>query len=256
MIHETVIIDPAAEIAEDVEIGPYSVIGADVVIGAGCRIGSHVNIKGATVIGRDNRIYPHASIGEDPQDKKYAGESTRLEIGDGNTIREFVTINRGTTQDLGYTRVGDDNWIMAYAHIAHDCVIADHTILANGTNLAGHVEIHDHAILGGFTKVHQFCRIGAHAFCGMDCGVTRDVPPFVTTSGHPAEPKGINSEGLKRRGYSREQISSVKQAYRILYRSGLRLEEAIVALEEAAQEEPLLELLPTFLKESRRSVVR
>lgn len=256
MIHETAVVHADARLAEDVEVGAYSVIGGGVEIGAGTRVGPHVVIEGPTRIGAGNRIFQFASLGADPQDKKYDGEETRLVIGEGNTIREFVTINRGTAQDRSETRIGDDNWIMAYVHIAHDCVIGDHTIMANCATLAGHVEIHDHAILGGFTKVHQFCRVGRHAFCGMDCGITRDVPPFIMVSGHPAEPKGINSEGLKRHGFDSAEIAAAKQAYRTLYRQGLKLEEALEALRGQAESVPALSPLPEFVAATRRSIVR
>ena len=201
VIHATAIVDPGAQLHTDVEVGPYAVIGPDVRIDAGTRIWPHVVVSGPCDIGRDNAIYSFASIGEAPQDKKYAGEATRLVIGDRNTIRESCTLNRGTTQDRGETVIGDDNWIMAYVHIAHDCVVGNQVILANNVTLAGHVSVGDYAILGGFTKVHQFCRVGAHAFCGMDSGLNRDVPPYVTATGHLAGPRGINAEGLKRRDF-------------------------------------------------------
>ena len=202
LIDSRAVIDPSAELDEGVSVGPFSVIGAGVRIGKGTSIGPHVVVKGPTTIGCDNRIYQFASVGEDPQDKKYAGEPTRLEIGDRNVIRESATLHRGTVQDQGITRIGNDNLFMAYIHVAHDCVIGDNAILANGASLGGHVQIGDWAILGGFTMVHQFGRIGAHSFCGMGSAVNMDLPPFVTVSGQPAKPHGINSEGLRRRGYS------------------------------------------------------
>ncbi|MGD8573455.1 MAG: acyl-ACP--UDP-N-acetylglucosamine O-acyltransferase [Gammaproteobacteria bacterium] len=256
MIDERALVDPGARLADDVTVGPFSVIGPDVEIGPGTVVGPHVVIQGPTRIGRDNRFYQFSSIGEQPQDKKYRGEPTRLEIGDGNTIREFCTINRGTTQDRGATTLGDENWIMAYVHIAHDCVVGSHVIMANAATLAGHVTIEDHAILGGFAKVHQFCRIGAHSFCGMNVDLTRDVPPYVMVSGVPAAPHGINSEGLRRRGFSDASIRAIKQAYRTLYRSGLRLEEARQRLSEAAEDAPEVLALVDFLADSNRSIVR
>lgn len=257
MIHATAIIDPNAKLADDVEVGPYSVIGAGVEIGAGSRIGPHVVIDGPTQIGRDNRIFQFASIGAEPQDKKYAGEPTTLVIGDGNTIRESVTINRGTTQDRGETTIGDDNWIMAYCHIAHDCVIGSHTIFANNATLAGHVEIHDHAILGGFTRVHQFCRVGAYAFTAMGTGIPKDVPPFVRVAGHLAEPFGLNTEGLKRKGFSSEEQKAVKDAYRVLYRSQLSLDDAIAKIGEMALGSAAITLFHDFLANGcQRSIVR
>ncbi len=256
MIDERAIVHPSANVAADVSIGPFSVIGADVEIGPGCEIGPHVVIDGPTRLGRNNKVAQFASLGGTPQDKKYAGEPTRLEIGDDNTIFEFVTISRGTAQDKGVTRIGDRNWIMAYVHIAHDCVIGNDIILANCTTLAGHVTVDDWAGLGGFTKVHQFCRIGKHSFCGMDSGLSRDVPPYVTVSGMPAGPKGINSEGLRRRGFSAEQIANIKRAYKVIYRSGLRFQEALEELAVMADSYPEIAPLVEFLRASERSIVR
>ncbi|RMF96650.1 MAG: acyl-ACP--UDP-N-acetylglucosamine O-acyltransferase [Gammaproteobacteria bacterium] len=255
-VHPTAIVSPAAELAPDVQVGPYAVIGPDVEIGSGTRIGAHTVVSGPTRIGRDNRIYPHASIGDDPQDKKYAGERTRLEIGDGNTIREFCTINRGTVQDGAVTRIGNDNWLMAYVHIAHDCQLGDHIILANNTSLAGHVHMEDWVICSGFAAVHQFCRIGAHSFLGPYVGMTRDVPPYMMVVGTPPQPRGINAEGLKRRGFSPEQIRNVKEAARILYRSGLRLAEAMERLEALSAAQPELGILVEFLRRSERGIIR
>jgi UDP-N-acetylglucosamine acyltransferase len=215
-----------------------------------------VVIKGPTTIGVDNRIFQFASMGEDPQDKKYAGEKTRLEIGDRNQIREFTTLNRGTSQDVGVTRLGSDNLLMAYTHVAHDCQLGDHIILANAASLGGHVHIQDHAILGGFTIAHQFCHIGAHSFCAMGSVVSMDVPPYVTVGGHPAHPHGINAEGLRRRGFSAEAIQQIKRAYRLLYRSQLRLEEAVVALRELAETTPEVVLLSDFIDQSERGIIR
>lgn len=256
MIHPTAIIAPTAQIDDSVEIGPYSLIGDKVEIAAGCRIAGHVVINGPTRIGENNRIYQFASIGDDPQDKKYRSEPTRLEIGARNTIREFCTISRGTVQDQGLTRIGDDNWIMAYVHIAHDCVLGNHTILANNVTLAGHVEVADWVIMGGFSGVHQFCRIGAHAFLGMYAGIAQDVPAFTLVSGNPASPRGINSEGLKRRDFSAAQIRNIKNAYRLVYRRGLKLADAVAQIAELAAHQPELQPLLKSLQESDRSIVR
>ncbi|HEB99878.1 MAG TPA: acyl-ACP--UDP-N-acetylglucosamine O-acyltransferase [Thiotrichales bacterium] len=256
MIDARAIVDPAAELAEDVEVGPYAVIGAGVRIGAGCRIGPHAVIEGPTRIGRDNHIFQFASVGTAPQDKKYGGEPTELVIGDGNTIREFVTINRGTVQDEGVTRIGDDNWIMAYVHIAHDCQVGSHTIFANNASLAGHVRVEDYAILGGFTLVHQFCAIGTHAFTAFGTGVAKDIPPFVMVSGSPAHPHGLNVEGLRRRGFTSEAIQELKRAYKTLYRSGLTLEEAIGRLREQAGRVPEVATMVAFLEKRTRGIVR
>ncbi|HYG13122.1 MAG TPA: acyl-ACP--UDP-N-acetylglucosamine O-acyltransferase, partial [Methylophilaceae bacterium] len=217
-IHPTAIIDPKAELDSSVEIGAYSVIGPDVRIDNGTTIGSHVTIDGPTTIGKQNRVFQFASLGAAPQDKKYAGEPTTLEIGDGNTIREFCTFNRGTVQDKGATRIGNDNWIMAYVHIAHDCQIGDHTIFANNSSLAGHVDVDDYAILGGFTLIHQFCKIGAHIITAVGSVVFKDIPPYVTAAGYDAKPHGINAEGLKRRGFSADTVLQIKRAYKTLYR--------------------------------------
>ncbi len=256
MIHSTAIISDTAEIADDVEIGPYSVIGDGVKIGSGTKIDSHVVIHGPTTIGKDNHIYQFASVGDDPQDKKYAGESTSLVIGDRNTIREFCTISRGTTQDTGKTTLGDDNWIMAYCHIAHDCVVGSQTILANNATLAGHVHIGDWVICGGFSGIHQFCRVGAHAFLGMYAGINRDVPAYTLVSGQPAIPKGINSEGLKRRNFSDQQIRNIKNAYRLVYRKGLKLMDAIAQIESVLVEQPELRPFLESLRSSERGIVR
>ncbi len=256
VIDPRAVVDPGAELDEGVEVGPFAVIGPGVRIGAGTRIGPHAVLRGPTVIGRDNRIYQFASIGDDPQDKKYGGEPTRLEIGDRNVIREYTTINRGTVQGGGVTRVGDDNWIMAYVHIAHDCRVGNHTVFANGASLAGHVEVDDHAILGGFTLVHQFCRLGAHCFTAFGSAIAKDVPPYVTVGGHPARPHGINAEGLRRRGFAPEAIRAIREAYRLLYRSGLRREEATERIAEMAAGRPELEPLVAFLRVRGRGLVR
>jgi UDP-N-acetylglucosamine acyltransferase len=256
LIHATAVVDPAARIAGSVLVGPYCVIGPDVEIDSDCWIGSHVVIAGTTRIGPDNRIFPFASLGQEPQDKKYAGEATRLDIGRGNTIREYVTINRGTAQDAGVTRIGDDNWIMAYVHIAHDCHIGNHTVLANNTTLAGHVHLGDYVTLGGSTLVHQFCHIGEHAFSAYGARINKDVPPFVTVSEGKARPRGLNAEGLKRRGFDGHRIRLLKDAYRLVYRSNLSLEEAIEQLTEPASASDDVARLRKFLQSCKRSIVR
>ena len=229
-IHPTALVDPAADLAADVGVGPYAVIGAGVTVGAGTTIGAHCVIDGPTTIGRDNRIFPHAALGAAPQDMKYRGEPTELHIGDRNTIREFCTFNRGTAQDVGVTRVGNDNWVMAYVHIAHDVQLGDHTILANNATLAGHVHVGDWAIVGGLSGVHQFCKIGAHVMTGFQSHVSQDVPPFMTVGGNPLSVHGTNAEGLRRRGFSRERLALVKQMHRLLYRDGLTLDNAKAAI--------------------------
>ncbi|MDX1525216.1 MAG: acyl-ACP--UDP-N-acetylglucosamine O-acyltransferase [Pseudidiomarina maritima] len=254
MIHSTAIVDKSAKLGANVEIGPYSIIGADVEIGDGTVIGPHVVVKGPTTLGKNNRIFQFSSVGEDCQDKKYAGEPTRLVIGDNNIIRECVTIHRGTVQDQGLTQIGDDNLLMAYVHVAHDCMVGDHVILANNTTLAGHVHVGDWAILGGFTGVHQFCHIGAHAFTAVNSVVVQDVPPYVMAQGHNAVPRTINSEGLKRRGFTSEQILNIKRAFKLLYRQGLTVTEAVSQMQElnAAELGPLIE----FVQQSRRGIIR
>lgn len=256
MIHATAVVDPSAKLDDHVEVGPYAIIGAGVEVGAGTRIGPHAVVRGPTVLGRDNQIFQFASVGEDPQDKKYRGEPTKLTVGNRNVIRESATIHRGTVQGGGETRIGDDNLFMAYTHVAHDCIIANHVILANAASLGGHVVIDDWAILGGFTIVHQFCRIGAHSFSAMGAVVAKDVPPYVTIDGHPAVPRGINSEGLRRRAFSADEINAIRRAYRLLYLSHLKLEEATAALKELAQAEPVVARMTAFLSVSERSIVR
>jgi UDP-N-acetylglucosamine acyltransferase len=256
MIHPTAIVDKDAKLAPDVDIGPFTIIGADVEIGAGTRVGSHTVIAGRTRIGANNRIFHHVVLGEIPQDKKYADEPTSLVIGNGNTIREFCTFHTGTVQDTGVTRLGDDNWVMAYVHLAHDTLVGSHTILANSAQLAGHVHVGDYAIVGGMTGVHQFCRIGAHAITGAGTVVLADVPPYVTAMGNTAEPHGINSEGLRRRGFSAEAISNIRRAYKTLYKAGLTLDEAKRALREQAATCSELAVLVDFLDTSKRSIVR
>lgn len=253
-IHPTALVDAGARLGDNVEIGAYSVIGAGVEVGDGTWIGPHVVINGPTKIGRENRIFQFASLGEQPQDKKYAGEPTTLDIGDRNTIREFCTFNRGTIQDAGATRVGNDNWIMAYVHIAHDCQVGNQTIFANNAQLAGHVHVGDWAILGGFTVVHQFVRIGAHSMTAMGTILLQDLPPYVTASGNPSAPHGINSEGLKRRGFSVEAIAALKRAYKALYRNGLKLEEAMAQI--AAENLDEVMVLSDFLAAPGRGIIR
>jgi UDP-N-acetylglucosamine acyltransferase len=255
-IHPSAIVHPDARLARDVEVGPYSVIGPQVEIGEGCWLGAHVVIDGRTRIGKRNRIWHFASIGAPPQDKKYAGEDTAVQIGDGNTIREYVTINRGTALDAGITSVGDDNWIMAYVHFAHDCRIGSHTIFANACQLAGHVVVGDWAIFGATTLVHQFVHIGAHAFTGMGTYLPQDLPPYVRAAGNMAKPYGINSEGLRRRGFAPETINALKRAYRTLYRSGLSLEEARRELQSQAAACPEAGLILQFLDATKRGIIR
>ena len=256
MIHPQAIIDPSAKLADGVSVGAFSIIGANVEIGEGTSVASHAIINGPTQIGRDNKIYSFAAIGGDPQDKKYAGEATTLVIGDRNVIREYCTISRGTIQDSGVTRLGDDNWIMAYVHIAHDCQIGNNTIFANSTTLAGHVEIEDYAILGGFTLVHQFCKVGTHCFTAMNSVISKDVLPFTMVSGHMAKPHGLNSEGLKRRGFSSDTLSQLRKAYKIIYRSNLTLDQAIKKLEPMVAECTEIGQLLSFIKNVSRGIVR
>lgn len=260
-IHATAIVDPKAQLDDNVEIGAYSIIGPHVSIGSGTKVGPHVVIQGHTTIGKDNTFYQFSSIGAAPQDKKFKGEPTRLEIGDRNTIREFCTFNLGTAQDVGVTRLGNDNWIMAYVHLAHDCQVGNNTIFANNAQLAGHVHVGDWVILGGFSNIHQFCKIGAHAMLGMSTSLTQDVPPFVLVTGNPAAPHGVNIEGLKRRGFSREAIFAIRDSYKILYRSGLTLEQAKaeMAREEAAlSADAAIHMRATreFLEQATRGIVR
>ena len=255
-IHSTAIVHAGARLADGVEIGPYTVIGEHVQIGSGTRIGPHAVITGHTCIGKNNRIFQFVSLGEAPQDKKYAGEPTRLEIGDGNTIREFCTFNCGTVQDAGVTRLGDDNWVMAYVHLAHDCQVGNRAIFANNAQLAGHVRVDDYAILGGFTAVHQFCHIGAHSITAIGTVVLQDIPPFVTASGNTAGPYGINSEGLKRRGFSAGAITQIKRAYKTLYKAGLGLEDAKKQISEQVGECPELQVMLDFLTQSTRGIIR
>ena len=256
MIDPRAIVSAQAEIDVGVEIGPYSVIGAGVSIGPGTWIGPHAVINGPTRIGRDNKIFQFASIGDAPQDKKYRGEPTRLEIGDRNVFREFVTVNRGTTHDRGVTRIGNDNLLMSYSHVAHDCQLGDQIVMANCATLGGHVEVGDWVIFGGLSAVHQFTKIGAHCFIGNNAAVTRDVPPYVMAIGQPAVPHSVNSEGLKRRGFTPAQILNIRRAYRTLYRSGLKLNEALERLDAAAREQPEIAPFVSFIRRSSRSIVR
>lgn len=255
-IHPTAQIDASAKIGRNVSIGAFTIIGAHVEVGEDTWIGPHVVIDGPTRIGCNNQIFQFSSLGTVPQDKKFHGEDSRLEIGDRNVIREFCTFNRGTTEGGGVTRIGDDNWVMAYVHIAHDCIVGNNNILANAASLAGHVRIDDYVGLGGFTLVHQFCQIGAHAFTSMGSIINRDVPPYVTVAGTFANPKGINSEGLRRRGYSKERIMSIKRAYKTLYKSGLPLAEAREELARAAVDAPDVKLMLDFIERAQRSLVR
>jgi len=256
MIDSRAVVHPKAELAEDVSVGPFSVIGPEVQIDAGTEIGPHVVIRGPTAIGRDNKIYQFSSIGEDPQDKKYADEVTRLEIGDRNVVREFCTMHRGTLQDKGLTLIGSDNLFMAYTHVAHDCEIGDHVIMANGASIAGHVHIGDHAILGGFTLVHQFTQIGEYSFSAMGSAITQDIPPFVMVGGRPTRPHGINSVGMERNGKSPEVIRQIRQAYKILYKNNLRLEDAIEEMEGMAGESNELSNMVSFLRNVTRGILR
>lgn len=256
MIHPTALIADSAIIADDVQIGPFAVIGEQVEIGSGTRISSHVVINGPTKIGKDNRIFQFASIGDDPQDMKYAGEPTCLEIGDRNTIRESCTISRGTAQDVGITRMGNDNWLMAYVHVAHDCQVGNNVVFANGTTLAGHVHVGDWVIFAGYSGAHQFCHIGAHAFLGMYAGTSRDVPAYTMIAGQPPTPRGVNSEGLKRRGFSADQIRNIKDAFKVVYRQGLKLSEAIDELANRVNEQPELNLFIDSLRSSDRGLLR
>jgi len=259
-IHATAIVDPKAELDATVSVGAYAIVGPHVRIGARTCIGAHAQIDGHTTLGSDNRVFAFAAIGGPPQDKKYGGEPTRLEIGNGNTLREYVTINTGTVQDAGVTRLGDDNWIMAYVHVAHDCQLGSHLILANAVQLAGHVHLGDWVFLGGLSGVHQFVRVGAHAMAGFQTRLAQDVPPFTTVAGNPAQAQGINQEGLRRRSYSAERIAAVKQMHRLLYRQGLTLADAREAIAARKGERPEgdadIELMLGFLAGAERGIVR
>ncbi|MEP7206910.1 MAG: acyl-ACP--UDP-N-acetylglucosamine O-acyltransferase [Casimicrobiaceae bacterium] len=255
-VHPTALVEAGARLADDVEVGPYAIVGPEVEVGAGTRIGPHAMVVGRTTIGARNRIFQFTSIGEIPQDRKYGGEPTRLAIGDDNVIREFVTIHAGTAQDRGVTSVGSGNWLLAYVHIAHDCVVGSHTTFSNNAQLAGHVVIEDWVTLGGFTGVHQFCRVGAHAMIAAGAIVLQDVPPFVTAAGYPAKPHGTNNEGLRRRGFGAPEIAAVRRAYRTLYRESRSLEDAREALRQRVAEAPVIGPLVTFLENSVRGIIR
>jgi len=256
MIDPRAVVSPQAQIAADVQIGPFTVIGPDVVIGAGTWIGPHAVINGPTRIGTDNKIFQFASLGDAPQDKKYKGEPTRLEIGDRNVFRESVTVNRGTTHDRGVTQIGNDNLLMAYSHVAHDCRLGDQIVMANCATLGGHVEVGDFVTMGGLSAVHQYTKIGAHCFIAHNAAVTRDVPPYVLAVGRPAAPHSVNAIGLQRRGFTPEQILNIRRAYRLLYRSGLKLKTALEELEKAAATQEEIRPFVEFIKRSERSIVR
>ena len=255
-IHHTALVDPSADLADDVEIGPFSIIGPKVTIGPGCRIGPHVVLTGRTTLGKNNRIFQFASIGEEPQDKKYDGADTELLIGDNNTIRESCTFSRGTTEGGGKTVIGNNNWIMACVHIAHDCILGDNIIMANNASLAGHVIVGDWAILSGYSLIHQFCRVGEHSFTSFASHVNRSIPPYVTVSGEKAKARGVNTEGLRRRGYAPEQIQQVRRAYKLLYRSGVPLDEATDQLIEMAGDHDEIQPLVDFLSATSKSFIR
>lgn len=256
MIDARAVISPQAEIASNVTVGAFSIIGPDVAVGSGTWIGPHVVINGPTRIGIDNKIFQFASLGDAPQDKKYKGERTRLEIGDRNVFREFVTVNRGTTHDKGVTKIGNDNLLMAYAHVAHDCCVGDKIVMSNCATLGGHVELADWVIMGGFSAVHQFTKVGAHCFIANNTAVTRDVPPYIMAVGQPAVPHSVNSEGLKRRGFTEDQIRNIRRAYRLLYRSGLKLQVALDELDKIALTQAEIRPFVEFIKQSSRSIVR
>jgi len=256
LIHPSAIIDPGAKLGANVRVGPYAVIGPEVEVGDDCIIGSHVVIHGPTRIGRNNRIHSHAALGDDPQDKKFRGERTELIIGDDNVIREFCTIHRGTGSGGGVTRIGNDNWLLAYVHVAHDCIVGNHCVFSNNCALAGHVVVGDWVVLGGYTLLHQFCRVGDHAFTAMNAKINADVPPFVLVGGDYAVPRGINSEGLKRRGFDPERVRQIKRAYRTLYNSGLGLADVKAELAKMAAGAPDIALMLEFIEHSERSLLR
>ena len=259
-IHASAIVDPKAELADGVVVGPYAIIGARVRIGAGTRVGAHCVIDGVTTIGADNVFHPHSSIGGPPQDKKYAGEPTELSIGDRNTVREFCTFNTGTAQDGGVTRVGSDNWVMAYVHLAHDVQLGDRCILANNATLAGHVHVGDWVIVGGLSGVHQFVKIGAHAMIGFSSAISQDVPPFMMVDGNPPHVAGFNVEGLRRRGFTPERVAQVKQMHRLLYRNGLTFQESKAEMNALRGSQAAgnadLDLMLDFLNAAQRGIVR
>ncbi len=255
-IDSRAVVDPSARIAADVEVGPFAIIGADVEIGPGCRIGPHAVVNGPTVMGRDNRVFQFASIGEGPQDLSYKGEPTRLEIGDRNIFRECVTVHRGTTKDKGVTRIGSDNMFLAYSHVGHDCVVGNHCVLSNTVGLAGHVELGDWVNLSAYSGVHQFCKVGSHAFLANNTAATYDIPPYVTAEGRPAVPRIVNEIGLQRRGFTPEQIRNIRNAFRVLYRSGLKLAEAVDKLKELARTQPEIRIFVEFIERSERGIAR
>jgi UDP-N-acetylglucosamine acyltransferase len=255
-IDSRAVVAPDARIADDAQIGPFTVIGPEVSIGPGCWIGPHVVINGPTRMGAGNRVFQFASIGEVPQDKKYAGEHTELVIGDRNIFREYVSVNRGTATGAGVTRIGNDNLLLAYTHVAHDCVLGDHIVLSNAVNLAGHVELGDWVIMGGYAGAHQFCRVGAHAFIGNNTSVLQDIPPYVLATGHPAGPRSVNIEGIKRRGFTEVEQRAIRNAYRLLYRSELKLEESLAQLSELAKEHPVLAPMVEFIARPGRGLAR
>jgi len=256
MIHPSAIVGAGAVVGDDVTIGPYAIVGDHVELGSGCSVGPHAVITGTTRIGIGTRIFQFASIGEEPQDKKFAGEDSELVIGSNNTIREFATINRGTRDGGGVTRLGDNNWLMAYVHVAHDCQVGSHCVFANGTTLAGHVVVGDHVTFAGFSGAHQFCRVGDHAFLGMYGGVGQDVPAYVMISGRPPRPRGINSEGLKRRGFGANQIRNIRQAYKLVYRSGLAQDDALNQLRGRLEQQPELERFISSIEAGQRGLLR
>lgn len=256
LIHAQAIIEDGAVIGKNVKIGPWTYVAANVVIGDDCEISSHVVINGPTTIGKGNRIFQFASIGEDCQDLKYAGEPTELVIGDNNTFREYCTVHRGTIQDNSLTQIGSNNLFMAYTHIAHDCMVGSNCIMANGASIAGHVHVGNHAIIGGMTGVHQFCHIGDHCFVGANSLILKDIPPYVMASGQPAKPFGLNSEGLKRRGFDKEVILHIKRAYKAVYRQGLTVDEAIAKVDDTKHNMPELAIFTDFIKNSSRGIIR
>lgn len=256
MIHPQAIISSKAELGNNVEVGPFVIIGDDVEVGDNTWIGPHAVINGPTHIGQENKIYQFGSIGDAPQHANYSGEPTRLEVGDRNIIREYCTLNRGTVDGIGATRIGDDNLFMAYSHVAHDCVVANHTIFVNGASLAGHVDVGDYAILGAFTMIHQFCRIGAHSIAALGTISFKDIPPYVTAAGNAAKPYGINTRGLKRRQFPADTIKALRSAYKIVYKSGLKISEAVLRLEQGSEQQPEVGAFVSFIKASERGIIR
>lgn len=250
------VVDPGAKLAPDVTVGAFAVIGPDVELGAGCVIGPHAVVQGPTTMGRENRVFQFASVGAAPQDLSYKGEPTRLEIGDRNTFRECVTINRGTTKDKGVTRIGSDNLFLAYSHVGHDCTVGNHCVFSNSVGLAGHVEVGDWVNLSAYSGVHQFCKIGSYAFLANNTAATYDIPPYVTAEGRPAAPRIVNEVGLQRRGFTTQQIRNIRNAFRVLYRSDLKLTEAVEKLKEQAQTQPEIQMFVDFIENSKRGIAR